>query len=134
MVCWMTSILSASLKLSGMAPAKFSKEGGEVLRQSEGAEESRGRKRQHEDMECTDSCDCDEFGLPLAKKINQMNIEFESRPNISQNSYSRSQQSDEFLAKYPFPKESPYYNSNLLLAKLYAERVQRNPSLKHDPS
>ena len=121
MVCWMTSILSASLKLSGMAPAKFSKEGGEVLRQSEGAEESRGRKRQHEDMECTgdykstfqqkqfsgniaDSCDCDEFGLPLAKKINQMNIEFESRPNISQNSYSRSQLSDEFLAKYPFPK------------------------------
>jgi len=118
----------ASLNLSGMAPAKFSKEGGE------GGDESRGRKRQHEDMECTDSCDCDEFGLPLAKKINQMNIEYESRPNINQNSYSRTELSDEFLAKYPFPKESPYYNSNMLLAKLYAERVQRNPSLKHDPS
>jgi hypothetical protein len=104
-----------------MAPGKFAKE--------EGASETRGRKRQHVDMECTDSCDCEEFGLPLAKKINQMNIEYEHRP-----SQQGKEVPAEFLAKYPFPKESPYYSSNLLLAKMYAERVERNPALKHNPS
>merc|ERR1719187_1520039 len=26
--------------------------------------------------ECTNSCDCEDFGLPLAKKINKLNIEY----------------------------------------------------------
>ena len=28
--------------------------------------------------ECTNSCDCEDFGLPLAKKINKLNIEYSS--------------------------------------------------------
>lgn len=119
----------------GMAPAKFPKDGGVGQSQGEGSGGSRGRKRQHGDMECTDSCDCEEFGLPLAKKINQMNIEYENRANLTQNNQHQGVKlTDEFLAKYPFSKESPYYSSNMMLAKLYAERVQRNPTLKHNPS
>eukprot|EP00092_Neocalanus_flemingeri_P062422 GFUD01075293.1.p1 GENE.GFUD01075293.1~~GFUD01075293.1.p1 ORF type:complete len:118 (-),score=39.59 GFUD01075293.1:120-473(-) len=117
-----------------MAPAKFSKDCGVGQSQVEGSGGNRGRKRQHGDMECTDSCDCEEFGLPLAKKINQMNIEYENRANLSQNNQQGVKVPDDFLAKYPFPKESPYYSSNMMLAKLYAERVQRNPNLKHNPT
>jgi len=118
-----------------MAPAKYSKDGGVGQSQGEGSGGSRGRKRQHGDMECTDSCDCEEFGLPLAKKINQMNIEYEKRTTLPQNNQQGGQKmTEEFLVKYPFPKESPYYSSNMMLAKLYAERVQRNPNLKHNPS
>ena len=53
LVCWKFSILSASLHLSGMAPSKFSHESGGGKSQEEGTGESRGRKRQHVDMECT---------------------------------------------------------------------------------
>ena len=106
--------------------------------------ESRGVKRNHADTECTDSCDCEEFGMPLAKKINQMNIEYDrlqmgqdSRASSSPSTSSDKSPSDtdaEFVAKYPFSQESHYYNSNLLLSRLYLERIQRNPHLKHDPS
>ena len=97
-----------------------------------------------------DSCDCEEFGMPLAKKINQMNIEFDRQRQRqgtgSSGSSSVSPQNEkspdevpvancpEFLAKYPFSKESPYYNSNLLLSSLYQERIERNPHLRHNPS
>merc|ERR1712210_347526 len=49
-------------------------------REMEGEEEplkgeSRGVKRRHHpDTECTDSCDCEEFGLPLAKRIHGLNL------------------------------------------------------------
>merc|ERR550525_913518 len=111
--------------------------------------EQRGTKRTHADTECTDSCDCEEFGMPLAKKINQMNIEFDRQRQRqgtgSSGSSSVSPQNEkspdevpvancpEFLAKYPFSKESPYYNSNLLLSSLYQERIERNPHLRHNP-
>ena len=97
-----------------------------------------------------DSCDCEEFGMPLAKKINQMNIEYDRQrqrqatggsgsSSVSpQNEQSPEEvpvaNTPEFLAKYPFSKESPYYNSNLLLSSLYQERVERNPHLRHNPS
>ena len=143
----------------------------------------RGRKRMHADMEmeCTgethfhcalfkrkcfflDSCDCEEFGQPLAKRINRMNIEHpisgqmnnsdnkrplisinseNKRPRLSIEASSMSQPSampgsgpgsSQFCQNYPFPEDSPYFNNNLLLSKLYSERVSRNPHLKHDPT
>jgi len=128
----------------------------------------RGRKRMHADMEmeCTDSCDCEEFGQPLAKRINRMNIEHpisgkmnnsdNKRPLISINSENKRPRlsieassmyqpsampgsgsgpgSRQFCQNYPFPEDSPYFNNNLLLSKLYSERVSRNPHLKHDPT
>ena len=89
--------------------------------------------------------------MPLAKKINQMNIEFDRQRQATGGTGSSSHSSvsppnekspeevpvancPEFLAKYPFPKESPYYNSNLLLSSLYQERMERNPHLRHNPS
>ena len=83
-----------------------------------------------------DSCDCDEFGLPLAKRINKMNIEHtkqESKPSAPVNGHSNQAAVGEFSSKYPFPSDSPYYKNNELLSKLYSERVTRNPHLKHDP-
>ena len=86
--------------------------------------------------------------MPLAKKINQMNIEYDRQRQRQATGGSGSSSvspqnetpdlvpaanSPEFLAKYPF-KESPYYNSNLLLSSLYQERVERNPHLRHNPS
>ena len=128
-----------------------------------------GKKRNHSDMEmeCTgefelqrrllkeifqkiisflDSCDCEEFGQPLAKRINRMNIEHpvNGQINITVNKTQASLQTaqmsgsgpgtDPFVQKYPFPQDSPYFSNNLLLSKLYAERVSRNPHLKHDPT
>ena len=89
--------------------------------------------------------------MPLAKKINQMNIEYDrqrqrqatggsSSSSVSQQNEKSPDEvpvaanSTEFLAKYPFSKESPYYNSNLLLSSLYQERIERNPHLRHNPS
>ena len=83
--------------------------------------------------------------MPLAKKINQMNIEYDrqrqgsssasvSPPNEKSPNEVPVANSPEFLAKYPFSKESPYYNSNLLLSSLYQERIERNPHLRHNPS
>ena len=80
--------------------------------------------------------------MPLAKKINQMNIEYDRqrRSSVSPQNEKPPVQaapvdsSPEFVAKYPFPQESPYYNSNLILSQLYLERIQRNPHLKHSPS
>ena len=86
--------------------------------------------------------------MPLAKKINQMNIEFDRQRQVIGGTGSSSvspqnekspdvvpvANSPEFLAKYPFPKDSPYYNSNLLLSSLYQERMERNPHLRHNPS
>ena len=40
----------------------------------------------------------------------------------------------EFTDKYPFPSDSPYFNNNLLLSKLYSERIARHPHLKHQPN
>ena len=55
-----------------------------------------------------DSCDCEEFGLPLAKKINQMNIEYEykamSTDNQGQECRDKVKLSEEFSSKYPFPQ------------------------------
>ena len=109
--------------------------------------QSRGVKRNHADTECTDSCDCEEFGMPLAKKINQMNIEYDRLKMAQDNNRASVSPSDDkspsvvhpepdpdFVAKYPFSQESHYYSSNLLLSRLYLERIQRNPHLKHDPS
>lgn len=97
-----------------------------------------------------DSCDCEEFGMPLAKKINQMNIEYDRQRQRQGTGGSGSSSVSplnekspdevpvancpEFLAKYPFSKESPYYHSNLLLSSLYQERIERNPHLRHNPS
>ena len=84
--------------------------------------------------------------MPLAKKINQMNIDRQRQATGGSGSSSVSPPNEqspeevpvantpEFLAKYPFSKESPYYNSNLLLSSLYQERVGRNPHLRHNPS
>ena len=117
-----------------------------------------GIKRRHTEMEmeCTgestlicrlkaifflylDSCDCEEFGQPLAKRINRMNIEHPISGQIqasseSQHSSPGAEGSGQFSQKYPFPQDSPYFNNNLLLSKLYSERVSRNPHLKHDPT
>ena len=65
-----------------------------------------------------------------------------SLPAASQSSSSSSteshhphpQNTPEFCHKYPFPSDSPYYQTNLLLSKLYSERVTRHPHLKHDPN
>ena len=78
-----------------------------------------------------DSCDCDEFGLPLAKKINRMNIEQSASAEFSSND---SGGGSDFNSKYPFPENSPYFQNNLLLSKLYLARVNRNPHLKHEPN
>ena len=86
--------------------------------------------------------------MPLAKKINQMNIEYDRQRQGTGGSGSSSvsplnekspdevsvANCPEFLAKYPFSKESPYYHSNLLLSSLYQERIERNPHLRHNPS
>merc|ERR1711864_28438 len=96
---------------------------------------NKGKKRQHEDMECTDSCDCEEFGQPLSKRINQMNIEYENQnQNLGHSSQTAGELPPEFLHKYPFPKDSFYYSRNFLLSQLYDERIRRNPQLKHNPS
>jgi len=90
-------------------------------------EQGRGKKRRHDDTECTDSCDCEEFGLPLAKKINQMNIEYETS-KVAQLG------GGQFCQKYPFPKDSSYFSNNQLLNQLYDERIRRYPHLKHNPT
>ena len=68
-----------------------------------------------------------------------MNIEHPINGQIqatskSQHSSPGAEGSGQFSQKYPFPQDSPYFNNNLLLSKLYSERVSRNPHLKHDPS
>ena len=79
-----------------------------------------------------DSCDCEEFGLPLAKKINRMNIEQSNGKKKETDGGGNNE--DQFNAKYPFPENSPYFQTNQLLSQLYLERINRNPHLKHDPS
>ena len=103
---------------------------------------------------CTDSCDCEEFGQPLAKRINMMNLQQKQQSTSSQSSSSQQQPSStssasdaattsstavtasaaQFADNYPFSPSSPYYSTNLLLRKLYAERVTRNPHMKHEPT
>jgi len=118
----------------------------------------RGEKRRHGDTECTDSCDCEEFGHPLAKRINNLNLQFNQTPALHTNgslpgsdkaSQSGSnlkeatteqspggdpREAGQFLQRYPFPSEAPYFSSNMLLNTLYEERVRRNPHLKHFPT
>ena len=90
-----------------------------------------------------DSCDCEEFGQPLAKRINRMNIEHPVNGQInpveqiqasSETAQTSGSGTDPFVQKYPFPQDSPYFSNNLLLSKLYSERISRNPHLKHDPT
>ena len=84
------------------------------------------------ETECSFTCDCDEFGLPLAKKINRMNIEQSASAEFSSNDSGGG--GSDFNSKYPFPENSPYFQNNLLLSKLYLARVNRNPHLKHEPN
>eukprot|EP00088_Acartia_fossae_P023717 TRINITY_DN24732_c0_g1_i1.p1 TRINITY_DN24732_c0_g1~~TRINITY_DN24732_c0_g1_i1.p1 ORF type:complete len:126 (+),score=7.75 TRINITY_DN24732_c0_g1_i1:86-463(+) len=108
----------------------------------------RGLKRNRADLECTDSCDCEEFGMPLAKKINDLQLKHTEAPtaqvpsvdfnsaqssNGAQNRQNQ-QQLDAFKQAYPFPPDSPYYSSNKLLRDLYLSRVTRNPELTHFPT
>ena len=98
---------------------------------------------------CTDSCDCEEFGQPLAKRINMMNLQQKQQSTSSQSSSlqpsttsssatatttSTAASVAQFADNYPFSPSSPYYSTNLLLRKLYAERVTRNPHMKHEPT
>ena len=97
---------------------------------------------------CTDSCDCEEFGQPLAKRINMMNLQQKQLSTSSQTSSLQPNSTSsatattsstaasvaQFADNYPFSPSSPYYSTNLLLRKLYAERVTRNPHMKHEPT
>jgi len=139
-------------------------------REMEGEEEplkgeSRGVKRRHHpDTECTgacvqqlminiikvfiqhinaDSCDCEEFGLPLAKRIHGLNLlqtkgdcrtEGSGETEKVNESGSGGGPVEQFGTVYPFPQDAPYYSPNKLLNKLYEERVRRLPHLKHTPS
>jgi len=120
-------------------------------REMEGEEEplkgeSRGVKRRHHpDTECTDSCDCEEFGLPLAKRIHGLNLlqtkgdcrtedQGSGETEKVNESCSGGGPGKPFGTVYPFPQDAPYYSPNKLLNKLYEERVRRLPHLKHTPS
>lgn len=112
-----------------------------------------GIKRQHAELDCSDSCDCEEFGLPLSKRINRLQLEQQQEamqgallgvglqhqhgavvqhatPPANDQQLSGG---PNFAKSYPFPSESAYFNANQLLASLYAERIRRHPRLAHVP-
>merc|ERR1719469_1511070 len=49
-----------------------------------GSGRSRGQKRPHADFECSNSCDCEEFGAPLSKRINNLNIDYSASSKSAQ--------------------------------------------------
>ena len=58
--------------------------------------------------ECTNSCDCEDFGLPLAKKINKLNIEYSgglrsSEPREQDHGGGNGSRGG-FGEKYPYPE------------------------------
>ena len=64
----------------------------------------------------------------------KMSLPASAQSSSSSDSQQQSPNNPEFCHKYPFPSDSPYYQNNLLLSKLYSERVNRHPHLKHDPN
>ena len=85
----------------------------------------------------------------MAKRINMMNLQQKQQSTSSQSSSlqpsttsssatatisSTAASVAQFANNYPFSPSSPYYSTNLLLRKLYAERVTRNPHMKHEPT
>ena len=86
----------------------------------------------------------------MAKRINMMNLQQKQQSTSSQSSSLQPSSTSsasatatisstaasvaQFADNYPFSPSSPYYSTNLLLRKLYAERVTRNPHMKHEPT
>ena len=84
----------------------------------------------------------------MAKRINMMNLQQKQQSTSSQSSSLQPSTTSssatatttstasvaQFADNYPFSPSSPYYSTNLLLRKLYAERVTRNPHMKHEPT
>lgn len=124
---------------------------------------SRGQKRPHADFECSNSCDCEEFGAPLSKRINNLNIDYSANTkNAGHSGGHMSEKGGGGLPpglgggqgtcegggnvrekdgarnqqgfNYPYPADSNYYSSNQLLNRMYAARCNRNPQLKHNPN
>jgi len=125
-----------NLSNNKMSPRQPNEGDGGVNAVVRGSKDVRGTKRPRADLECTDSCDCDEFGAPLAKRINNLNIQ-QATEQASVESQSANQSNPlmtPFDKSYPFPSNSPYYSSNKILRDLYLARVERNPEVVHYPT
>jgi len=102
--------------------------------ESDGASGKGLKRKTHCDQEeCSNSCDCEDFGLPLAKKINQLNIEYSGRVQ-EQVGGGGQENVNSFREKYPYPEDSHYFSTNNLLNRMYVARVERKPELKHNPT
>jgi len=153
-----TEVASGSGSRNGSNGSKSS--GGKDVNENASA---RGQKRPHADLECSNSCDCEEFGAPLSKRLNNLNVDYSANNKHphqggqlqhphqggqladlrgaqgtceGQGSGSKSEAGEGINQgfNYPYPADSNYYSSNQLLNKMYAARCQRNPQIRHNPN
>ncbi len=103
----------------------------------------RGSKRSHSQV---DNCNCDDIEVPLAKRINRLNIEqLRASPGPGHGGHFGGSQPHDprleqfaagghsasagpaptFQESYPYSASSPYYETNHLLYHLHMERAQR---------